>query len=50
VPYILRSPDEIGGLFHGLEMVEPGLVQIARPATRFGWMDDQALVRGAMAA
>ena len=30
VPYILRSPDEIGSLFDGFEMVEPGLVQITR--------------------
>jgi hypothetical protein len=28
VPYILRSPEQIGSLFDGLELVEPGLVQI----------------------
>jgi hypothetical protein len=30
VPYILRSPEQIGGLFDGLELVEPGLVQITQ--------------------
>jgi hypothetical protein len=29
-PYILRSPEQIGGLFDGLELVEPGLVQITQ--------------------
>jgi hypothetical protein len=28
VPYVLRSPAEIGSLFTGLELVEPGLVPI----------------------
>jgi hypothetical protein len=41
VPYILRSPDEIGRLFDGLEMVEPGLVQITgwRPSGDAEWLD-----------
>jgi hypothetical protein len=41
VPYILRAPDEIGGLFHGLEMVSPGLVQITqwRPSGDAVWLD-----------
>ncbi|HEY0536618.1 MAG TPA: SAM-dependent methyltransferase [Actinoplanes sp.] len=41
VPYILRSPDEIGRLFDGLEMVEPGLVQITgwRPTGEAEWLD-----------
>ena len=41
VPYILRSPEEIGSLFDGLEMVQPGLVQITswRPQGEAGWLD-----------
>ncbi|MFI7542342.1 SAM-dependent methyltransferase [Actinoplanes sp. NPDC049599] len=41
VPYILRSPAEIGGLFDGLELVEPGLVQITgwRPEGEPEWLD-----------
>jgi hypothetical protein len=41
VPYILRSPDRIGSLFDGLEMVEPGLVQITqwRPDGEAEWLD-----------
>ena len=41
VPYILRSPDEIGSLFAGLELVEPGLVQITqwRPGGEAEWLD-----------
>jgi hypothetical protein len=41
VPYILRSPDEIGSLFDGLDLVEPGLVQITnwRPDTEAEWLD-----------
>ncbi|WP_328475185.1 SAM-dependent methyltransferase [Actinoplanes sp. NBC_00393] len=41
VPYILRSPDEIGSLFDGLELVEPGLVQIPqwRPDGEAEWLD-----------
>ncbi|MEV6844110.1 SAM-dependent methyltransferase [Actinoplanes sp. NPDC051411] len=41
VPYILRGPDEIGRLFEGLEIVEPGLVQITgwRPAGEAEWLD-----------
>jgi hypothetical protein len=40
-PYILRSPDEIGSLFDGLELVEPGLVQITqwRPDGEAEWLD-----------
>ncbi|GAA2891142.1 hypothetical protein Acy02nite_74540 [Actinoplanes cyaneus] len=30
VPYILRSPDELVGLFDGLSLIEPGLVPITR--------------------
>ncbi|MGH3669084.1 MAG: SAM-dependent methyltransferase [Pseudonocardiaceae bacterium] len=30
VPYILRSPEEIGQYFNGLEMVDPGLVSITK--------------------
>ncbi|MGH3973744.1 MAG: SAM-dependent methyltransferase [Pseudonocardiaceae bacterium] len=35
VPYILRSPEQIGQCFQGLEMVDPGLVSITqwRPDT-----------------
>ncbi|MEV0895290.1 SAM-dependent methyltransferase [Actinoplanes sp. NPDC049802] len=41
VPYILRSPDEIGALFEGLTLVEPGLVQITqwRPDGEAEWLD-----------
>ena len=41
VPYILRSPDEIGSLFDGLDMVEPGLVQITNwhPDGEPEWLD-----------
>jgi hypothetical protein len=41
VPYVLRSPDEIGSLFEGLEPVEPGLVQITRwrPDGEAEWLD-----------
>jgi hypothetical protein len=41
VPYILRSPEEIGSLFDGLELVEPGLVQITqwRPDGEAEWLD-----------
>ncbi|MEU4427143.1 SAM-dependent methyltransferase [Actinoplanes sp. NPDC024001] len=41
VPYILRSPDAIGSLFDGLQMVEPGLVQIThwRPDGAAEWLD-----------
>jgi hypothetical protein len=41
VPYILRSPDEIGSLFDGLELVEPGLVQLPawRPDGETEWLD-----------
>ncbi|SDT68513.1 SAM-dependent methyltransferase [Actinoplanes derwentensis] len=41
MPYILRSPDEIGGLFSGLELVEPGLVQLTgwRPDGEVEWLD-----------
>ena len=41
VPYILRSPEEIGSLFNGLDMVEPGLVQITnwRPDGDAEWLD-----------
>lgn len=41
VPYILRSPEEIGSLFEGLELVEPGLVQITdwRPEVAVEWLD-----------
>jgi hypothetical protein len=41
VPYILRSPEEIGSLFDGLEPVEPGLVQITRwrPEGEPEWLD-----------
>ncbi|RSM69622.1 S-adenosyl methyltransferase [Actinoplanes sp. ATCC 53533] len=41
VPYLLRSPDEIGSLFDGLDLVEPGLVQITnwRPDTAAEWLD-----------
>lgn len=28
VPYILRSPDELGSCFEGMEMVDPGMVPI----------------------
>jgi hypothetical protein len=41
VPYILRSPEEIGRLFDGLQLVAPGLVQITgwRPAGDAEWLD-----------
>jgi hypothetical protein len=41
VPYILRSPDAIGGLFDGLSLVSPGLVQLTewRPDGEVEWLD-----------
>ena len=41
VPYLLRSPDEIGSLFGGLDLVEPGLVPITRwrPDGDADWLD-----------
>jgi hypothetical protein len=36
VPYILRSPEQIGGFFDGLELVEPGVVSCSR------WRPDAA--------
>jgi hypothetical protein len=41
VPYILRSPDEIGSVFAGFDMVEPGLVQITNwhPDGEAEWLD-----------
>jgi hypothetical protein len=41
VPYLLRSPDEIGSLFDGLELVDPGLVQLTnwRPDAETEWLD-----------
>jgi S-adenosyl methyltransferase len=36
VPYIVRSLEQIGGLFEGLETVEPGLVSISQ------WQPDPA--------
>jgi hypothetical protein len=41
VPYILRSPAEIGSLFEGLDLVEPGLVQLPawRPDGEPEWLD-----------
>ncbi|GAA1604122.1 SAM-dependent methyltransferase [Actinoplanes couchii] len=41
VPYVLRSPEEIDGLFAGLEPVEPGLVQLTgwRPDGDAEWLD-----------
>jgi hypothetical protein len=40
-PYILRSPDDIGSLFDGLDLVDPGLVQITnwRPDGEAEWLD-----------
>ena len=29
-PYAMRSPEEIAGYFEGLELVEPGLVDVTR--------------------
>ncbi len=29
MPYILRSPEELATVFEGLELVEPGLIQIS---------------------
>ena len=41
VPYILRSPAEIGSLFAGLDPVDPGLVQLPswRPDGKAEWLD-----------
>ncbi|BBH68532.1 hypothetical protein ACTI_52170 [Actinoplanes sp. OR16] len=41
VPYILRSPESIGSLFAGLELVDPGLVQLTewRPDGPVEWLD-----------
>jgi hypothetical protein len=36
VPYIPRSPEQIGGYFDGLEMVDPGLVPVSQ------WRSDTA--------
>ena len=30
MPYIPRSPEQIGGYLEGLELVEPGLVSVTR--------------------
>jgi hypothetical protein len=40
-PYILRSPDQIGALFDGLDLVQPGLVQITNwhPEAAPEWLD-----------
>ncbi|MGH3848244.1 MAG: SAM-dependent methyltransferase [Pseudonocardiaceae bacterium] len=38
VPYILRSPEQIGQCFEGLEMVDPGLVSVTQ------WRPDPAEV------
>ncbi|GAA3799948.1 hypothetical protein GCM10022226_19310 [Sphaerisporangium flaviroseum] len=43
VPYNLRTPEEIGGFFDGLELVEPGLVSLTRwrfEATPFSTPDE----------
>lgn len=39
MPYVLRSPEELAGLFTGTELVEPGLVPINawRPDTDAPW-------------
>ena len=39
VPYIVRSPEQIGSCFEGLEMLEPGLVSISL------WRPDAADVK-----
>jgi hypothetical protein len=41
VPYILRDPDQIAGLFHGLVLVDPGFVQLPawRPDDEPAWLD-----------
>jgi hypothetical protein len=36
VPYIVRSPEQIAGLFEGLELLEPGVVSLTR------WRPDAA--------
>jgi hypothetical protein len=48
-PYAMRSPEEIAGYFDGLELVEPGLVDVtrwrpdpARPARRARWTTSSA--------
>jgi hypothetical protein len=40
-PYILRSPEQIGALFDGLDLLEPGLVQITNwhPVAEPEWLD-----------
>ena len=40
-PYILRSPEQLGSLFDGLTLIEPGLVQITkwRPEGEGEWLD-----------
>lgn len=30
VPYQLRSPEQISGFFHGLELLEPGVVPVSQ--------------------
>jgi S-adenosyl methyltransferase len=52
VPYIPRSPEQIGGYFEGLEMVDPGLVPVTRwrpDATEVGAPDDTVAGYGAVA-
>jgi O-methyltransferase involved in polyketide biosynthesis len=44
VPYHLRSPERIAGLFDGLELVEPGVVSCPR------WRPDPAEVSGSLPA
>jgi O-methyltransferase involved in polyketide biosynthesis len=43
IPYRLRSPEQIAGLFAGLELVEPGVVSCSR------WRPDHAAAGGAPA-
>ncbi|MGK5532232.1 SAM-dependent methyltransferase [Streptomyces sp. URMC 129] len=40
VPYHLRTPDQIGGFFDGLDLVPPGVVPVTR------WRPDTAVVGG----
>ena len=52
LPYLLRSPDQIASLFDGLDLIEPGLVQITnwRPDGDVEWLDAYGAVARLSAA
>ena len=42
IPYRVRSPEQIGRFFDGLELLEPGVVSAPRWRPDTGTMDDYA--------